>query len=115
MTIQRIDPDTRWSEAIIHNGVLYYTSVPENLTDDITVQTESALTAIDTLLARVGSDKTSILDVTIFLTNKADFTAMNAVWDNWVVAGKAPVRCTINSGLMNSDYKVEIKIIAAVK
>lgn len=114
MNIERIDPDQRWSEAVVHNETVYYTSVPENLDDDATAQTANALAAIDVLLARVGSDKSRILDATIFLVNTADFAAMNAAWDAWVVAGSAPVRCTVQAQLMNPKYKVEIKIIAAL-
>ncbi len=114
MNIERIDPDQRWSEAVVHNETVYYTSVPENLDDDATAQTANALAAIDVLLARVGSDKSRILDATIFLANTADFAAMNAAWDAWVVAGSAPVRCTVQAQLMNQKYKVEIKIIAAL-
>lgn len=114
MTIKRIDPDNRWSEAVIHNDVIYYTSVPENLDADIIAQTTNALAAIDIMLERVGSDKSKILDATIFLANKADFSGMNQAWDAWVVAGSAPVRCTVEATLMKPEYKVEIKIIAAV-
>ena len=57
MNIERIDPDQRWSEAVVHNETVYYTSVPENLDDDATAQTANALAAIDVLLARGGSDK----------------------------------------------------------
>lgn len=114
MNIERIDPDQRWSEAVVHNETVYYTSVPENLDDDATAQTTNALAAIDVLLARVGSDKSRILDATIFTANSADFAAMNAAWDAWVVAGSAPVRCTVQAQLMNPKYKVEIKIIAAL-
>lgn len=114
MNIERIDPDQRWSEAVVHNETVYYTSVPENLDDDATAQTANALAAIDVLLARVGSDKSRILDATIFLANSADFAAMNAAWDAWVVAGSAPVRCTVQAQLMKPKYKVEIKIIAAL-
>ncbi|ALX95397.1 MULTISPECIES: RidA family protein [Serratia] len=114
MNIERIDPAQRWSEAVIHNDTVYYTSVPENLDDDATAQTANALAAIDVLLERVGSDKSRILDATIFLANGDDFAAMNAAWDAWVVAGSAPVRCTVEARLMNPKYKVEIKIIAAL-
>ena len=114
MNIRRIDPDQRWSEAVVHNETVYYTSVPENLDDGATAQTANALAAIDLLLERVGSDKSRILDATIFLANTADFAAMNAAWDAWVVAGSAPVRCTVQAQLMNPKYKVEIKIIAAL-
>ncbi|CDH04450.1 conserved hypothetical protein [Xenorhabdus bovienii str. oregonense] len=114
MTIERIDPDTRWSEAVIHNDTIYYTSVPENLDGDITEQTANTLAAIDIMLQRLGSDKSKIIDATIFLANKADFAGMNAAWDAWVVAGSSPVRCTVQAELMNPKYKVEIKIIAAL-
>jgi len=114
MNIERIDPDQRWSEAVVHNETVYYTSVPENLDDDATAQTANALAAIDVLLERVGSDKSRILDATIFLANSADFASMNAAWDAWGVAGSAPVRCTVQAQLMNPKYKVEIKIIAAL-
>ncbi|CDH24540.1 RidA family protein [Xenorhabdus bovienii] len=114
MTIERIDPDTRWSEAVIHNDTIYYTSVPENLDGDITEQTVDTLAAIDLMLQRLGSDKSKIIDATIFLANKADFAGMNTAWDAWVVAGSAPVRCTVQAELMNPKYKVEIKIIAAL-
>lgn len=49
MTIERIDPDKRWSEAVIHNNVVYYTSVPDNLDADIIAQTANTLSAIDIL------------------------------------------------------------------
>ena len=114
MTITRIDPAGRWSEAIIHNNVIYYTSVPTDLCDDAYLQTKSALAEIDQILARANSDKTRILDTTLFLVNKNDFPAVNQAWDEWVAKGKAPVRCTVNAGLMKKEYLIEIKIIAAV-
>ncbi|MGY6029114.1 RidA family protein [Phytobacter sp. AG2a] len=114
MTITRIDADARMSDAVIHNHTLYYTGVPENLDADAFEQTANTLAQIDAVLAKQGSDKTRILDVTIFLVDKQDFAAMNKAWDAWVVPGQAPVRCTVQAGLMNPKYKVEIKIVAAV-
>lgn len=114
MNIERIDPAQRWSEAVIYNDTVYYTSVPENLDEDAMAQTANALAAIDILLTRVGSDKSRVLDATIFLADAGDFAAMNAAWDAWVVAGSAPVRCTVQAKLMNPKFKVEIKIIAAL-
>ncbi|PIJ44637.1 RidA family protein [Tatumella sp. OPLPL6] len=114
MTIQRLDPEHRMSEAVIYNQTVYYTSVPENLEADAFAQTENALAVIDRILARVGSDKSKVLDATIFLTDHADFAAMNQAWDAWVSPGNAPVRCTVLAGLVDPRYKVEIKIIAAL-
>ncbi|OOC11727.1 hypothetical protein BM451_20150 [Dickeya dadantii] len=114
MSITRINPDTRWSDAVIYNNTLYYTSVPENLDGDALAQTENALASLDAILQQAGTDKNRLLDVTIFLADAADFAAMNAAWDAWVVAGCAPVRCTVEAKLMNPKFKVEIKAIAAV-
>ncbi|WP_313111641.1 RidA family protein [Pseudescherichia sp.] len=114
MTIKRIDAEARWSDAVIHNQTLYYTGVPENLEADAEAQTANTLAQIDAVLAKQGSDKTRILDATIFLADASDFAAMNRAWDAWVVAGHAPVRCTVQATLMNPQYRVEIKIIAAI-
>jgi len=114
VTIKRIDAEARWSDVVIHNQTLYYTGVPENLEADAEAQTANTLAQIDAVLAKQGSDKTRILDATIFLANTDDFAAMNRAWDAWVVAGHAPVRCTVQATLMNPQYRVEIKIIAAV-
>ena len=114
MTIKRIDAEARWSDVVIHNQTLYYTGVPENLEADAEAQTANTLAQIDAVLAKQGSDKTRILDAAIFLANTDDFAAMNRAWDAWVVAGHAPVRCTVQATLMNPQYRVEIKIIAAV-
>lgn len=114
MTIVRIDAADRWSDVVIHNQTLYYTGVPENLDADAFEQTANTMAQIDAVLLKQGSDKTRILDATIFLADGDDFAAMNRAWDAWVVAGHAPVRCTVQAKLMNPRYKVEIKIIAAV-
>lgn len=114
MSIVRVKPEARWSDAVIHNQTVYYTGVPENLDADAYEQTANTLAQIDAVLAELDSDKTCILDATIFLPDSADFAAMNKAWDEWVIAGKAPVRCTVQAKLMNPRYKVEIKIIAAV-
>ncbi|MGA0422131.1 RidA family protein [Escherichia coli] len=115
MTIVRIDAEARRSDVVIHNNTLYYTGVPENLDADAFEQTANTLAQIDAVLEKQGSNKSSILDATIFLADKNDFAAMNlSVGDAWVVAGHAPVRCTVQAGLMNPKYKVEIKIVAAV-
>lgn len=85
-----------------------------NLDADACAQTADTLAQIDAVLEKQGSSKSRILDATIFLADGADFAAMNQAWDAWVVAGHAPVRCTVQAKLMNPKYKVEIKIIAAV-
>ena len=72
MTIVRIDAEARWSDVVIHNNTLYYTGVPENLDADAFEQTANTLAQIDAVLEKQGSNKSSILDATIFLADKND-------------------------------------------
>ncbi len=114
MTIQRLHVGPRLSEAAIHNGVVYLAGqVAEDTSLDITGQTQQVLAAVDRLLAECGSDKTLILQATIFVKTMADFAGMNAVWDKWVVHGNTPPRATVESKLAKPDYLVEIKVVAA--
>ena len=87
--------------------------VPENSSVDATLQTEDVLKQIDALLAQCGSDKTRLVDATIYLADMADYAAMNLAWDNWVAPGCAPARATVEAKLADPAWKVEIKIVAA--
>ena len=72
------------------------------------------LAQIDALLAEAGSDKSQLLSATIYLPDIADFAAMNAVWEKWVVAGATPARATVQAILAAPEYKVEIQVVAAI-
>ena len=114
MSIQRLHVGPRLSEVAIHQGVVYLAGqVAEDPSQDMAGQTRQVLAAIDRLLAEAGSDKSRLLQVTIFVTSKAEFPAMNAVWDAWVVPGQTPPRATVQAALARPEYKVEIKVIAA--
>ena len=114
MSIQRLHVGPRLSEVAIHNGVVYLAGqVAEDSSLDIAGQTQQVLAAVDRLLAEAGSDKTLVLQATIFLKTLADFPGMNAVWDRWVVHGHTPPRATVEAKLAKPEYLVEVKIIAA--
>ncbi len=113
--IQRFDVGARMSEMAVHDGTVYLAGqVAADETLDITGQTKQVLAAIDALLARAGTDKTKILRAQIFLADIADFPAMNAVWDQWVVAGHTPPRATVQAALAKPAWKVEIVVTAAL-
>ncbi|KEA52955.1 MULTISPECIES: RidA family protein [Mangrovibacter] len=114
MTIVRLNAEDRWSDAIINNGTMYFTVVPEIDGTDAQQQVENCLEQIEAMLQERGGDKTRLIDVTVFLADKNDFAALNRAWDAWVVHGKAPVRTTVQALLMKPDWKVEIKVIAAI-
>jgi enamine deaminase RidA (YjgF/YER057c/UK114 family) len=113
-SIQRFHVGARLSEMAVYNGTIYLAGqVAEDITLDMGGQTRQVLAAIDKLLAEAGSDKTKIISTTIYVADMAEFAAMNAVWDSWVVLGHTPPRATVEAKLAKPGYKVEIQIIAA--
>jgi enamine deaminase RidA (YjgF/YER057c/UK114 family) len=115
MTIKRFHIGPRLSEMAVHGNTIYLAGqVAGDTTKDITGQTREVLAAIDALLGEVGSDKSRILSTTIYIADMADFPAMNAVWDTWVVPGATPPRATVEATLAKPAYKVEMQIIAAM-
>lgn len=114
MSITRIEPGARMSNAVIHNGTVYLAGQVGEPGDDVAAQTRTVLAEIDRLLALAGSDKTKILMTQIWLADMATFAQMNAVWDAWVAPGHAPARATGESALAGPEYLVEIIVTAAV-
>jgi enamine deaminase RidA (YjgF/YER057c/UK114 family) len=113
--VQRFDVGTRLSEMALHNGVCYLAGqVAGDATKDMAGQTRQVLAAIDALLARAGSDKGKLLMCQIFITDLADFPAMNQVWEAWLPAGQAPPRATVVAKLAKPEWKVEMVVTAAV-
>jgi len=113
--IQRFDVGPRLSEMAVHNGVAYLAGqVAPDGSQDITGQTQQVLAAIDSLLARAGTDKSKILSCHIVLKDLADFPAMNAVWEAWVAKDSAPPRATIQANLAKPEWRVEMVVTAAV-
>lgn len=113
--IQRYDTGPRMSEMVVHNGTVYLAGqIAEDAEADISGQTREVLAAVDALLAQAGSDKSKILRAQIYLVDLADFPAMNAVWEQWVVPGHTPARATVQAALANPKWKIEIVVTAAV-
>ena len=114
MSIERFHVGPRLSDMAVHNGTIYLAGqVADDTSQDMKGQTRQILATIDKLLAEAGSDKTRILSATIYVTDMADFPAMNAAWDAWVVPGATPPRATVEAQLAKPAYKVEIQVIAA--
>jgi len=114
MEIKRLHVGKRLSEVTIHNGTVYLAGqIASDNKADIVGQTREVLASIDRLLAEAGSDKTRILSTQIFITDMANFPAMNTVWDTWVVPGATPPRATVEAKLADPACLVEIVVVAA--
>jgi enamine deaminase RidA (YjgF/YER057c/UK114 family) len=117
MTLERHHVGKRLSELVIHRaaGLCWLAGqVADDPTADIAGQTRQVLQQIDRLLSEAGTDKTKIASATIYLPDMADFAAMNAVWEAWVVEGRTPARATVEAKLAAPKYRIEIQVVAAL-
>lgn len=114
MDITRFETGPRMSQAVVHNGTVYLAGQVGNAGDDVATQTSQALASVDRLLEQAGTDKTRILNATIWLADMADFPKMNAVWDKWAPQGNTPARATGEAKLATPEYLVEVIVIAAI-
>lgn len=114
MTITRINPGKRFSAAVRHNDTLYVAGqTADNEAGTVEEQTREVLAKIDDLLARGGSSKAKLLSINVYLSNIADFAAMNSVYDAWIDTANLATRATIESRLASPNLRVEMTAIAA--
>ena len=97
--IQRFGVTRRCSDAVIDGGAACFVS--------------QILNQIDGRLTLVGSDRTRLLQVLIYVADLADGPVLNSLWDEWVPEGHAPARACIQVGI-SPGYLVEMVITAAV-
>ncbi|MBN9671215.1 RidA family protein [Roseibium aggregatum] len=112
--IKRLDSGPRMSQAVVHGGTVWLAGQVGKPGESVTAQTKTILEQIESLLERSDSDKSRILQATIWLESMDDFAEMNAVWDAWVDPANPPARACGESRLATPDYKVEIIVVAAV-
>ena len=113
--IKRFHVGARISEMAVYNHTAYLAGqVTSDGNLDITGQTRNVLAQIDQLLSQAGTDKSRILMCQIYITDLANFAAMNKVWDEWISAGNTPPRATVQANLAKPEWLIEIVVTAAV-
>ena len=88
--------------------------VPETgqlITGDVRAQTERVLENVKVILAHEKLSFTNVIKTTVFLTNLADFGAMNEVYGTYFGA-PYPARSTIQVAALPKGANVEIEVIA---
>lgn len=117
MNIQRIQPGTRMSQAVVHIGIVYLAgqAALDREGASVTLQTQNIIARIDALLAEAGTDKSKLLTAQIWISDIRHFDEMNAVWDAWVAPGNTPTRACVESVLARTYWAVEIACTAAIE
>jgi enamine deaminase RidA (YjgF/YER057c/UK114 family) len=113
--IERQEVGARMSKVVVHGDTVYLAGLVADKARGKSVgeQTREILSMIDTLLAGAGTDKSKVLQATIWLQDIRTVDEMNAVYDTWVVPGATPVRACIEARLQSPALMVEIRVIAA--
>ena len=68
------------SKAVRHGDTIYTMGhVARDRSGDVSTQTADILERLEATLAEMGTDKSKLLSVTIYMADMAEFQAMNAV------------------------------------
>lgn len=97
-----------------HDGVVHTVAYPFGATaeDGVGDQTRMALASLDERLAQAGTDKSRIIEATVFLHDMSAFAEMDAVWRAYIPEGCGPSRAAVGVSL-GGDVMVEMKVSAA--
>jgi 2-aminomuconate deaminase len=81
---------------------------------DISAQTAAVLDNIDAILRAAGASLANVVDMTVYLTDMADYGGMNAVWnERFTDKNAAPARTTVGvRELPHPNLLVEMKAVA---
>ncbi|MDF3154643.1 RidA family protein [Mesorhizobium sp. XAP10] len=113
--IERFDKNERLSRVVVHNGIVYLSGLTAgDKKTDVSGQTKQILEKADSLLQRVGVDRSKLLFAQIWLRDVEDFDAMNKAWVNWLDGAEAPARATVGASFALPEIRVEIQFTAAV-
>jgi len=114
MSITRHEPGPILSLAVEHGDTVYLAGVvAKNLKNDVKGQTEEVLAEIDRLLAKAGSNKSKILQATIWVPDIRLRAPMNEVYSKWADPKNLPARACIEAKLADPAALVEIMVTAA--
>ncbi len=113
MSIQRLNPTPRWSDATVYNDIAHFVEVPNNTGCSFDEQIAQILAQAEITLAAVNSDKSRLLSATIYVTDKQHVAALNHAWSEWLPVGSAPSRACIKVELLDPAMLVEIAFVAA--
>ncbi len=117
MTIKRLGDATSIADASIHGNTVYLAGVvPEDpVPSSVYEQAKNVFAQIDQVLKEAGTDKTRLLRVQVFIADMASFDEMNRAWKEWIPAGQAPARATVEAKLYDPRWALEVIVTAAVK
>ncbi|MFO0813563.1 MAG: RidA family protein [Gemmatales bacterium] len=126
MTLQSILTDKapipagHYSQAIIHQGVVYIAGqLPirpgqkEHLVGSIDEQTRQTLANLDAILVAAGSSREQVLRVTVYVSDVKHWPVVNGVYAEFF-GNHRPARTVVPVSKLHYGYEIELDAIAAV-
>lgn len=109
-----------YSQAIIHNGIIYVSgqgpidpNTNQLLTGSIEDETERSLENIRIILEEAGSSLSKVLHVTAYLLNMGEYARFNDVYRRYFEKNP-PARSCIQAARLPFDIRIEIDAIACI-
>ena len=81
---------------------------------DIQAQTKQVMANIEAILTEAGASWDNVVKTGVFLTNLANFGAMNEVYAQYFDEETAPARACVEVSRLPKDVLVEIECIAVI-
>ncbi|NJK56464.1 MAG: RidA family protein [Pleurocapsa sp. SU_5_0] len=81
---------------------------------DITAQTQQVMANLEAILKEAGANWEDVVKTSVFLTDLANFTAMNQVYAEYFLEDTAPARACVEVSRLPKDVLVEIECIAVI-
>jgi len=110
-----------YSQAIVAGGLVFCSgqvaldpASGEPVSGDIRAQTARALDNLAAVLAAAGSDLAHVVKTTVYLTDFADFAAMNEVYASRF-GDHRPARATVGASALPKGLRVEIECVATTR
>jgi 2-iminobutanoate/2-iminopropanoate deaminase len=108
-----------YSQATVVNGLIYTAgqialdpATTEVVAGDVPEQTERVMQNLRAILEAAGSSLSKVVKTTVFLTDMADFAAMNEVYAR-AFGEHRPARSTVAVAGLPRGVKVEIEVVAS--
>ncbi len=104
----------RVGDFVFTAGQIGLDRVTGKLRTGIEAQTRQILDNLQAVLEAAGSSLSDVIKTTIFLTNMADFAAVNAVYGG-AFSDKPPARSTVQVSALPLGALIEIEAIALMR
>ncbi len=101
------------SRTVVHDGLVFTVATAPVSSISLYDQTRQALAFLDESLAQAGTDKSRLLQVTVYIADMARKREMNRAWEEWVDFANPPQRACVGVTLEGDDL-VELVAIAAL-